>query len=893
MKRLFRFFGIATIALFMTATSAFALSTTINSVTPNKNVGVYEKTEDVVFTAGVSNAANEEMLVVIKNINGEAVASKSFLIGVGVSELELNIGRFNPGWYRLYLCDASGSVSYNKYAAFVVTEPYASRTIYKNAPLALDARVGESKKDATDYGDAYKLMGISQVRERAYYSDAYGGKTTLGTTTKEFSERNIDSLAVWTPDNNSSSWRADLSTVYNWQKFSSDVLNGRVNSWEIVNEPDSKSGLPADLYSAYLKAAALGVYDADPQLKKSFGAVCNTASGAFAEYMMQNGVMNFVDSYNIHTHQDGADSYQFRPLIGEIIKQGRLNSTIYGGGSSIWVSESGLRLNLGTGNVPTQNALKTQSAYVITSLMEAIEQSDAEKYFYFLGTHYIESNKEYGIFSENNMPYPAVSTISTLTYYLGKGEFLGMLKGTKDSTKGLVFDTGAGRAVVLYNTALASGNIQIDTAHDAIIVDLVGGTKTRIPNQGHNKINVPMPNTPIIVVLDDDIVQYQEKKFENNTDNREITNVERLIIQPLWPENLQVAIGGYILEQGQSYDITYRVYNMSQSMLTGTLYFNGTNQIEVSKASTQYRLSKGTSQDITVKVTVKSDAVPISKGYLSVSGSKCTPCVSAFKISDTNIESIIDSRTQISGFYSGWTRNDSANSRSYTSSGNTAKISATWNVSSPAWIYPKKALNQDATGYDGFYFTLNMDKIGNNETGVFSINTYLNGIIANAGRATTASKTFYVPFENYSGLDISNITEARIGFTEYDGQGTFSYTISDMGFYKVKKQGLEYERPEINIDFEDEQVFMFFSHPRQISATVPDELSNVKVYVNYKEYQNFTIEGSTVNIDTSGLDSGAVNIIVTGRDEFNYAVYDRVSYYVKKRNEGHTKGVFF
>lgn len=894
MKRITKLFCTIAMLLLLSAASAFAFGTTISSLNPDKNVGVFEKTDTVSFTATLSNAKSEDVLVIVKDINSEVVFSKEFAITAGASSLKLDLGSFDTGWYRIYLCDISGNAVYNKYAAFVVTEPYSSRTIYEDAPLAVDTRVAEYKGDAEKFGDAYKLMGISECRERAYYGGAYGGNTNLGAATRAYNDRGISTLAVWTPDNTPSIWRDDLAKVYSWQAISARELGDRVNAWEIVNEPDSKSGLPADLYSAYLKAAALAVYDTNPDLKKSFGAVCNTTSDDFARYMMQNGVMNYADTYNVHTHQDGSDTYSFRPIISEIIKTGRLFSTIYGGGAPVWVSESGLRMNLSTGNLPTQGAMKTQAAYAITSLMKAIEDSGADKYFFFLGTHYIEGNKEYGIFSENNMPFPAVSSLSTLTYYLGKGDYLGELKGIKGNTKALVFDTGENRAVVIYNTSSEKGNVQIDTKEDAVLVDLVGGTRKRIPNQYHNKINVPVSDTPMIVLLGDDNVRYQKKEFENNTENKTITNNERLIIQPLWPENLQVSGGRYILEQGETYNITLKVYNMSKSLLQGPLNFKGTDQIEItSEKSDSYRLRKDETKDITVTIKVKDDATPLSEGYFSASGQRCTPSVSVFRISDANVENIIESKKQISNFYTEWKRNDSASTRSYTTSGTTAKVSVTWNTQTSAWVYPKKAVNENAGNYDGFYVKVKMDKIGNSTTGIFNFNVYLNGIIANAGKVTETEKTFYVPFENFAGLDTSNITEVRVGFTEFDGKGTFAYTVSDMGFYTTSDLGVAYERPQIVINTENNKVYRYKSQPNSISADIAGEISDIKVYVNYKEYSDFEISGNRVIIDTEGLESGAKNIIVTGRDAFNYAVFDQVNFYIGETNEWHPKGVFF
>ncbi|MDO5829361.1 MAG: hypothetical protein Q4Q25_04340, partial [Methanocorpusculum sp.] len=250
-----KIFGAAAVCLILLSASALAFGTTITSVTPDKNVGVFESTEAVSFTASLSNATAEKILVIAKDINGEEVDSRTISVPNGATSVNIRFDSLSVGWYRLYICDISGNIVYNKYTAFVVTEPYSRRTVYKDSHLALDTRVGEYGGNAEKFGDAYKLMGISQTRERAYYGDSYGGRTTLGTTSSAFSALGIDTLAVWTPENRLSEYRENLNTVYSWQKLSASVLNDRINSWEIVNEPDNRSDLPADLYSAYLKAS--------------------------------------------------------------------------------------------------------------------------------------------------------------------------------------------------------------------------------------------------------------------------------------------------------------------------------------------------------------------------------------------------------------------------------------------------------------------------------------------------------------------------------------------------------------------------------------------------------------------------------------------------------------
>lgn len=876
---------------------ASAADRVVTNLVPQRNVGVFESTDEVRFLMTVENAKAETVTAKLYNVDGDEKYSKDFTLVADSNEVELNFGEFPAGWYRIRLYDASGNSIYDKYAAFSVTEPFATRRVCKNSPFAIDSRVAEYGGDAEKYAEAYRLAGITQVRERGYYKYKYGEVNNITETINAYSENGIDVLNVWSPNTGNANWKGDLRAVYDWQKASAEALRGKVNSWEIVNEPDIIDGLPADLYSAYLKVGALGVADGDTDAKKSFGAMCNP-SGRYAEYMMQNGVMDYIDTYNVHTHRDGASSRMYQTPASAVLKNGRMLATVYGGGSEIWLTESGIRMVYGSDRVPSDGSLKNQAAYIITSCMDLIATSSTDKHFFFLGTPYVENNRDYGMFSVNDMPYPSMSALSALTYYLGEGKFLGEMYGLKNKQEGLLFDTGDGLAAVLYNKEETAANIQIDTDEAALLVDLVGGTKQRIPNSGHGKINVPVTDGPVIVVLGDRKARCCEKKFEYSTEMKKISDKQRIVIQPIWQDGIPVTDGRYILEQGQTYNVKLRVYNFSDKIQRITLNYGATGQItELSRTKdSSKRIPKTTSEDkyaeFELTLTIAADATPMSDGFFSVMGTGFSPAVSAFRISDSNIESIVESKKQISNFYKDWTRNDNASSRNIGRSGNTLVVTGTWNQATSAWIYPRKAVNEDASGYDGLYFTAKMTQTGSASGEEFHFNVYVNDILQSAGNVGASETTLYIPWERFDGLDTSEITKIAIGFTK-GLSGTASYTISDLGFYKTAPQDAAYDKPTININMQDNLIWLTGEQPPEITASLTGELTDVKVYVNYKEYTNFTADERAVSIDIADLDAGAHNIIVTGRDAFNAAVRDEVGFYLRKVGEWYPRGIFF
>ena len=109
--------------------------------------------------------------------------------------------------------------------------------------------------------------------------------------------------------------------------------------------------------------------------------------------------------------------------------------------------------------VPHHNMLKGQASYVITSFVDSIAKHGTEKQFWFLGRYHLEAGNQFGSFSYNDMPYPCVSAFSTMTYYLGKADYLGEVRGTTGQAVGRLFDTGNGYAAVLYTVDNSTTNV--------------------------------------------------------------------------------------------------------------------------------------------------------------------------------------------------------------------------------------------------------------------------------------------------------------------------------------------------------------------------------------------------------------------------------------------------
>ncbi len=877
-------------------TSAAVYAESITELFSERSAGVFEEAEDVEFTAVFDNASQGRIIAEIRNINGNVIKVESFDTGAEDKRVNLNFGKFSAGWYSFYLYDGKGNTIYDRYAAFVVTKPFSKR-FEGDTPFALDGGVAEYTSDIKrieKYANAYRLMGIKTVRERTYYGQDYSGAdTSLDRACQAYAKHGIDILSVWSKANRDYS-DLDLREVYSWQKDAASRFSQNVTSWEIVNEADIINSMPTDYYASILKAGAIGAYDGNPDCKKSFGSVCSV-SGDYPEVLLQNDVMKYIDTFNVHSHREGSSVFSYRSFPDTLSKKSRILSTVYGG-KPVWVTEAGLRMQYGSDGIITSGGMKTQAAYAVTSAMESIEASGVGQHFYFLGRHYVENNREYGIFSENDMPYPAVSTLSELSYYLGKGEYLGKLRELTGGAHGYVFDTGSANAVVLYNTKDEYTNVQIDTSESALVVDLLGGAAVKKPNPVHNKINVRVGLNPIIVVLNDELpsVRYYASGYSHTDEIEQISDSERIVIQTVF-DGADIKESKYILEQGGKYNVSVKVYNLSSSHVGGMLRYDSTEQISPSISASRFSVQPNGCAEYKITLSVSDSATPLSDGYFMVSGytsarENITKSVSSFKISKSNIESFISEYKKISDFNNAakWTRNSSTSSFTKHASSDGITFSCNFGSSETlGWCYPYFYVNAsgaaaakddgtgfDASGYDGIYFeakTSTSDKT--------SFNIYINDVLSSAGEVCIDKTKCYIPFGD---LPDKTVNKIAIGFTKACS-GSISYTISDVGFYKMSTQTAG--SPKIKINTQDKAVYNSGTVPKKITADIGDGLDDISVYVNNEYWSEFSLSEDGVTVDLKNIGAGDKCIIVSGMDKFGRAVWDMKNIYISKSGE--------
>ena len=870
---LYSFLPVALLVYLLSIQTALAVEVT--ELKPSQNVGVFEQSDNVIFDASFSAEKEDYVRFEIVDIDNNLIEKKEVIVSDGEST-KLDFGKFEPGWYRVYAYNFDDDKIYSTYTAFVVTENYSSRMQTENSPFAADMALvyGGYSPMSEEYAEAYKLAGINMVRER----NSYLSTVTIDGVKEAYKKNGISMLSVWSKPSVYYAWTGNLFDIYNFQKQAAFDYSDSVTAWEIINEPDLVCDT-ADVYSAYLKAGAIGAYDGNNNAKKSFGGMCAFDDG-FRTLTCQNGVLDYLDSYNVHTHRGIGTRYT--PIQTLIINAARYESTVYGGGKQVWVTESGLRMMVDENELPSEGMLTAQARYAITSCVESLALCGTDKHFWFLGRHLIENGFEYGSFSKNNMPYPAVSALSTLTYHLKEANYLGNLQGLTKDTNGFLFDTGNGQAVVLYKRSEGETSVQIDTKKDAKIVDLTGKCKTRIVHSYHNKVNIPVTYNPVIVVLGDEepIARYCKKSFNHNTEPETISDAERIVIQPIWDSAVQTDNGAYVVERGSDYDINVRVYNFSDSSKNVTLDFNTSGKVSVSETSKVLRISAKNYVDVSVTLSVENDAMPMSQGYFKVSGQlkggeKISQSVGKYVVSSAEIENFIEVKNKFLDFENtdNW-RVVSSGRCNKSSNGNSISFDTTFN-GTEKYTFPRYTVSEDLSEYDGIYVEIKNDS--ELETTFYA---YIDDVVISLGTFGTGSKKYFLPWK--SGMDSSSIKEISIGFSRYAEESEVKYTIVDFGYFKFADSSTK-NVCSMKINGISDNTVMKIC-PSNISAKYEGNLTNIEVYLDYKKYDNFEIneEEKIITINFKDIDNGEKTLIVTGEDEFNREISDCVNFCIEE-----------
>ncbi|MBR4721213.1 MAG: hypothetical protein IK057_05565 [Clostridia bacterium] len=898
--------GLVAAALLLMGTVANAAVTEIQ---PDKNVGVYKTSQAVSFVITRDDtSAAESFTYTVENINETVVRRGSITIKANSPSTKVSLGNFIPGWYRLRVY-GQGNTEIGIFASFTVVEELQNKLDSTPFSTMLLGFTGLDSSKIADYTEALGVVGFDTVRDGTSW--AYKVQNSISKTVNPLTDNGLKTLLTYELPQNveiNGVTIEDTKINGNLYKTHSMLRNqstsySQVAAWEIINEPDLHNSFSADAFSSYYKAAALGIEGGNSLALKSFGGLGGSASD-FSELMMQNRVADFTDSFNVHLHNTAKDTVQTINFDASRIKKLKNLAAIYGHNQPLWNTEAGLSSPIESNNVISDEYLKIQAKYAITSMVQSISKYGTGNHLWFISRNYIENGKNWGTTSPENCTYPAFYSMAMMIRGLGEGTPIGELAGKSANISGYFFDVGENDAAVLWNDSATKSYQQLKSDKPVRVKNLIGGTES-VYGTVSNVVNIPVTSDPVIVIFDgrSDSRNYVKKTF-TSTYERDIERTvgDKVVMQAVWTDSPEISNGRYVLVPGTTYNINLKVYNFNDEAVSGMVTLTPDKSVEVvGNASQSFTVPARTEGEYAVlnySIRVKSDAANQFRGNFSFSGianeSAVTETVCGYVVEHTLTRSNIGTITNFSG--TNLWKNGNMTLGSGSVSGSSFTFTPDSGSSASSWF---PVLNKTIpTSSSGLVFDVNATSVGYHTK--MQINVYVEGgsYVAKLAYLETGTQTFIVPWEKFdiqngkdipNVIDLSKITKVEIGFqTRSDDQ--VRYSISNAGTFKMS--GAAQVEEEDGISFAgivNEGVYK--EGYRNNKLTIKGEFDNI--YLNYEAFDGYYNAKDGVYIDLSELEPGAYSVIVTKNGDFGKIDYKEITFYIKAADDYSADATFY
>lgn len=891
----------------------------VRKIQPTETLGVYEQDKNISFKLQFNCKSQEEKKLRFKITDfwGATALESDFVIKPGTKDYTLNFGKFGLGWYMAEVFDGDKSMGT---CSFSVVVPQRNRTKYEDTPFAIDFAsdwlVRGDKDNVRDYIKTVKLAGIEWVRERFIWSDI---ETTKDVYNFEPMDKAIEpfknaGLKVLDTFHDTPGWARktgrnlpyDLFQIYEMQRDFAARYKDTVQAWEIWNEQDTIFCLePADLYSSFMKAAAIGVADSGSGAKTIVGGYASspTAANPYTDLSLQNGIMNYSDGYNFHAHLSYAASdniSQFKPKNDQ---RQYIASAYDNFNQPVWVTEAGMYMPVATGKDPTRDEIMSQAKYLVTSTVQSLA-SGTDKHFWFILPSYVESGRELGSFYASGSPYPCYTAEAFITHVLGKGKYIGVLDNLPDFAEGYMFDSGKGDVAVVWSEHGDKYTVKSDTP--VTVYDIMGSAASFEPVNG--EITLDISTYPIYIAFGGKSTAsnyfHQEYVMEKNEPHT-FTTGDRVVLNTVFgnEEFNAPKLDGYHISVNDGAELTVEVYNFNDKEVSGTVQPTAPEGYIISPASADVTVGAMSMKEITFKIefneNVEANVTQFLKFDGTFDGEDISPSVSrVFSYKEVSVENI----TLLEGCNdpSNWDGSNitaGADPVEITKgiAGNSVRFDLKFN-GGDRWFYPffkikdptvfrgttgicfeiyaeedlrNISMNFFAYLNDGRQFYLGHSKGKQIKKGWNQVTVEWNKLELQAG---PYGLTDYRPF------DTDLITRISVGCNSpYDDVAP--YEIAKLGYYTEEEK--DTSMSEIRISGIDEGAHYKASEPRIFEAVLPDqEYKAISLTLNEKEFEGMQIDANTVTADFSGLERGCYTIQISAQTQYDFMVRKVVNIYI-------------
>jgi len=310
-------------------------------------------------------------------------------------------------------------------------------------------------------------------------------------------------------------WDSPANTWGRFVQAIAERYRGRVQAWEVWNEPDYPRGSfgfwfgsKADYYQL-LKVAYKAIRSVDPSATVLVGGLMYWADPGYLEDLLlmarndPEGPANhyFFDAIAWHVYSRPTDVY-------ERVRRSRLLLQTYVGHKAIWVNEGNLpvwsesRVN-NYGRFPLSGTLEEQAAWVVQWYAYALVAGADHVLMYRM--HDSDEPEAWGLARSDGSLRPAYVAYQLAARYFSRST--GGSRATLGGAEQIVFDRPGQRVAVVWNRTPRPLTVRIGAgAPSALLVALDGTTRPISPESGAYPLALPPATANTGVAPDDYLV---------------------------------------------------------------------------------------------------------------------------------------------------------------------------------------------------------------------------------------------------------------------------------------------------------------------------------------------------------------------------------------------------
>lgn len=868
----------------------------------NSPLKIFEEGNDAAFDILLEGVAedNERFSYSITDYFGNLAGSGIVNIAQGGFIGGVYAGGLSTGWYRIKV----SSTSCMKESSFAIVPKAVSRSAGANSPFATDLASAwntQNYYEQKKYAAAAKLAGSSWIRERFLWreAEASSGKysflnligDTAGIKKQDLKIINCFHEAPSWAVNSGDSLPSNPQIMYNFIINAIKSAGAYTDVWEIWNEQDASlfSNESADRYAAMMKAAAIAADNIEGDAFVALGGLSRIIYGSeYNNLLLQNRVMDYADVYNYHTHLPYELSDSAVPVPNQrVLEANRFASMLYDSDEKpVWVTESGLKQFLKPGeSTLTKEQCIAQARYVVTAFAEEIAKG-VDKQFLFIGLPFVEAGADFGTFDKKGEPRPSYAAAAVMTRLLDGTSYLGEVHSLPEPAKGYAMQSNTKITEILWSEEKTLA--ELPASSPVIVCDIMGGKTYMYPK--NNKISVYITSDPVYVIYPKSASPdnyYPRQRSYRSLHKNELTDTQKLVLFADFPvrKNESDKEKGYSLSYSESNTVSVRVYNFSDTDMTGYLQATADSDEAFSVACPQQEKVVPANGYASFEIAVGSNNNTVfgSPYILKLTGifggCETSPLVAKIRF-DRGPEKLDFIQLRNSNTTSGWEKQISSGaSASITSSGEEIQFDVSSNGGN-IWNYPFVYLRyQSLSDYDGIRFSVYFDEDVNNQTyNNMNVQIFSSSNKFFLGTAPIKMKKgwneYAFTWDEFCNMSDSSVklSPELLSSLKYVSIGinttlnNVTYKLKNVGFFTTGDKPL---LPEIVVTGQSAGNSVI-----SVTASLPDGVmkTGTKVFLD-GVLQPHEVTGSNLIYTASGISSGPHEILIAAYTPTGRAVY--------------------